>query len=198
MGHLLGYARVSTPDQELALQHDALDAAGCYKTFSDVASGAKTARPDLDNLLDQIRPGDTLVVWKLDRLGRSMQHLIDTVGMLRERGVHFRSLTEGIDTATPTGKLVFHIFAALAEFERDRIIERTQAGLAAARARGRHGGRRKSLTPRQVLTLYRMYDSREHTVAEVAETLGTSRATVYRELANRESRMPSPAGSVRA
>lgn len=191
MGHLLGYARVSTPEQDLAMQLDALDAAGCYKTFRDVASGAKTARPDLDNLLDQIRPGDTLVVWKLDRLGRSMQHLIDTVGMLRDRGVHFRSLTEGIDTATPTGKLVFHIFAALAEFERDRIIERTEAGLAAARARGRFGGRRKSLTARQVSTLLRMYDSREHTVAEIAETLGTSRATVYRELGARESQISS-------
>lgn len=194
MGHLLGYARVSTPEQDLALQLDALDAAGCWKVFRDVASGAKTARPDLDSLLDQIRPGDTLVVWKLDRLGRSMQHLIDTVGMLRDRGVHFRSLTEGIDTATPTGKLVFHIFAALAEFERDRIIERTEAGLAAARARGRFGGRRKSLTQRQVLTLYRMYDSREHTVAEIAETLGTSRATVYRELTLRESQNSSVAG----
>ncbi|WP_036405296.1 recombinase family protein [Microbispora rosea] len=194
MSHLLGYARVSTPEQDLALQLDALDAAGCYKVFRDIASGAKTARPDLDNLLDQIRPGDTLVVWKLDRLGRSMQHLIDTVEMLRERGVHFRSLTEGIDTSTPTGKLVFHIFAALAEFERARIIERTEAGLAAARARGRHGGRRKSLTQRQVLTLYRMYDSREHTVAEIAETLGTSRATVYRELELRESQNSSGAG----
>lgn len=191
MSHLLGYARVSTPEQDLALQEDALNAAGCLKVFSDVASGAKTARPDLDKLMEYLRPGDTLVVWKLDRLGRNTQHLIDTVTGLRDRGVHFRSLTEGIDTSTPTGKLVFHIFAALAEFERDRIIERTEAGLAAARARGRFGGRRRSLTPRQVRTLLEMYDSREHAVVAIAETLGTSTATVYREVERRNSQNSS-------
>src|SRR5918911_5738013 len=139
MGHLLGYARVSTGDQNLDLQRDALTAAGCYRVFADTASGALTVRPELDRLLDQLRPGETLVVWKLDRLGRSLRHLVDTVTGLAERGIGFRSLQEAIDTTTPGGKLVFHVFAALAEFERDLIRERTSAGLAAARAPGRHG-----------------------------------------------------------
>ncbi len=191
MGHLLGYARVSTPDQELALQLDELGAAGCDRIFSDVASGAKTERPELVKLLDYAREGDTIVVWKLDRLGRSLKHLVTTVESLKDRGVHFRSLREGIDTSTPAGKLVFHIFASLAEFERDLIIERTNAGLAAARARGRLGGRRRSLNPRQVQTLFAMYDSREHHVRAIAETLGTSTATVYRELERRASQKPS-------
>jgi DNA invertase Pin-like site-specific DNA recombinase len=194
MGHLLGYARISTPDQDLALQLDALDAAGCDRIFPDVASGAKTARPELEKLMDYIREGDTLVAWKLDRLGRSMKHLIDTVGALRERGIQFRSLREGIDTSTPAGKLVFHMFASLAEFERDLIIERTEAGLAAARARGRHGGRPRSLTPRQVRTLLAMHDAGGHTVAAIAETLGTSTATVYRELGRRDLQNSSATG----
>ena len=141
MGHLLGYARVSTTDQQPQLQVDALIAAGCYRVFTETASGARTDRPTLEQVLDQLRPGDTLVVWKLDRLGRSLRHLVDTVTGLAERGIGFRSLQEAIDTTTPGGKLVFHVFAALAEFERDLIRERTNAGLAAARARGRHGGR---------------------------------------------------------
>jgi DNA invertase Pin-like site-specific DNA recombinase len=136
MGHLLGYARVSTTDQQPQLQVDALQRAGCYRVFTETASGARTDRPVLEQLLDQLRPGDTLVVWKLDRLGRSLRHLVDTVTGLADRGIGFRSLQEAIDTTTPGGKLVFHVFAALAEFERDLIRERTSAGLAAARARG--------------------------------------------------------------
>jgi DNA invertase Pin-like site-specific DNA recombinase len=147
MGHLLGYARTSTTDQHLDLQIDALTVAGCYRVFTETASGARTDRPTLAQLLDQLRPGDTLVVWKLDRLGRSLRHLVDTVTGLADRGVGFRSLQESIDTTTPGGKLVFHVFAALAEFERDLIRERTTAGLTAARARGRNGGRPPVLDP---------------------------------------------------
>jgi DNA invertase Pin-like site-specific DNA recombinase len=132
MGHLLGYARVSTTDQQPQLQVDALGCAGCYRVFTKTASGAAADRPTLEQVLDQLRPGDTLVVWKLDRLGRSLRHLVDTVTGLADRGVGFRSLQEAIDTTTPGGKLVFHVFAALAEFERDLIRERTSAGLAAA------------------------------------------------------------------
>jgi DNA invertase Pin-like site-specific DNA recombinase len=138
MGHLLGYARVSTTDQHPQLQVDALTAAGCYRVFTETASGARADRPALTQVLDQLRPGDTLVVWKLDRLGRSLRHLVDTITSLADRGIGFRSLQEAIDTTTPGGKLVFHAFAALAEFERDLIRERTAAGLVAARARGRH------------------------------------------------------------
>jgi DNA invertase Pin-like site-specific DNA recombinase len=133
MGHLLGYARVSTTDQQPQLQVDALEGAGCYRVFTETGSGARTDRPILEQLLDQLRPGDTLVVWKLDRLGRSLRHLVDTVTTLADRDVEFRSLQEAIDTTTPGGKLVFHVFAALAEFERDLIRERTAAGLPAAR-----------------------------------------------------------------
>jgi DNA invertase Pin-like site-specific DNA recombinase len=121
MGHLLGYARVSTTDQQPHLQVDALQHAGCYRVFTETASGARTDRPILDQVLDQLRPGDTLVVWKLDRLGRSLRHLVDTITGLAERGIGFRSLQEAINTTTPGGKLIFHVFAALAEFERDLV-----------------------------------------------------------------------------
>ena len=136
---LLGYARVSTGDQRLDLQLDALQTAGCKRVWSDRASGSLTERPQLVQLFDHLRPGDTLVVWRLDRLGRSVRHLIDLVGELGERGVGLRSLQEGIDTTTPGGRLVFHVFSALAQFEREVIIERSRAGVAAARARGRVG-----------------------------------------------------------
>ncbi len=128
MGHLLGYARVSTADQQPRLQVDALERAGCLRVFTETGSGALADRPVLEQVLDHLRPGDTLVVWKLDRLGRSLRHLVDTVTALAERGVGFRSLQEQVDTTTPGGKLVFHVFAALAEFERDLIRERTSAG----------------------------------------------------------------------
>ncbi|MGI8608142.1 MAG: recombinase family protein [Candidatus Dormibacteria bacterium] len=182
MGHLLGYARVSTVDQNPDLQLDALKAAGCYRIFVERASGALDERRELVRILDQLRPGDTLAVWKLDRLGRSLRHLIDTVGDLEARGIGFRSLRESIDTTTPTGKLISHIFGALAEFERDLIRERTTAGLAAARARGRAGGRPSSMTPEKLAVARQMYDSREHTVATIAKTVGVSRASLYRHL----------------
>jgi len=147
MPHLLGYARVSTAEQTPDLQLDALRAAGCYRLFVDTASGALDDCPELATMLDQLWPSDTLVVWKLDWLGRSLRHLIDTIAELQRRDVGFRSLQENIDTTTPGGKLIFHIFGALAEFERDLIRQRTLAGLASARARGRTGGRPPSMTP---------------------------------------------------
>src|SRR3954467_1460073 len=140
----IGYARVSTGEQTLDLQLDALQVAGCGKVYQETASGAKADRPVLDEVLSYLRTGDTLVVWRLDRLGRSLKHLIEVVAALAERGIGFKSLTEQIDTTTPGGKLIFHVFGALAEFERDLIQERTQAGLAAARARGRLGADRRS------------------------------------------------------
>jgi DNA invertase Pin-like site-specific DNA recombinase len=185
MAHLLGYARISTGDQHPDLQVDALKAAGCYRVFVDTASGSLAARPALDQVIDQLRPGDTLAVWKLDRLGRSLRHLVDTIAALADRGVGFRSLQEAIDTTTPGGKLVFHIFAALAEFERDLIRERTTAGLAAARARGRTGGRPAVMTRPNRLAR-EMYASRQYTVAAIASTLGVSRASIYRHLGDLE------------
>jgi DNA invertase Pin-like site-specific DNA recombinase len=184
MGHLLGYARVSTTDQQPHLQVDALERAGCYRVFTEAASGARADRPVLEQLLDQLRPGDTLVVWKLDRLGRSLRHLVEIVTGLVERGVGFRSLQEQVDTTTPAGKLVFHVFAALAEFERDLVRERTSAGLAAARARGRRGARPSVLTGHKLQVAQEMYASRQYTVAAIAKTLGVSRASIYRHLSN--------------
>jgi DNA invertase Pin-like site-specific DNA recombinase len=194
MGHLLGYARVSTTDQQPHLQVDALKHAGCYRVFTETASGACTDRPVLDQVLDQLRPGDTLVVWKLDRLGRSLRHLVDTVTDLAERGIGFRSLQESIDTTTPGGKLIFHIFAALAEFECDLVRERTSAGLAAARARGRHGGRPPVLTGSRLQVARELYASGQYTVAAIAKTLGVSRASIYRHLSKADRRLGLPAG----
>ena len=178
----LGYARVSTLQQDEALQRDALEVAGCERIFVDKASGKLESRPALDALLDQARPGDTVVVWRLDRLGRSLRHLLETVADLEHRGVAFVSLTENIDTSTPGGKLVFHLFGALAEFERDLIRERTLAGLAAARARGRTGGRPTVWTAEKRRTAHAMFQSGEHDVAGIARVLGVSRASVYRVL----------------
>jgi DNA invertase Pin-like site-specific DNA recombinase len=183
----IGYARVSTQDQNLELQLDALRADGCEKLFEDKASGTRTARPGLDKALEHAREGDTIVVWRLDRLGRSLKHLIEVVSGLQERGVGFRSLRESIDTTNSGGKLIFHVFGALAEFERDLIQERTQAGLAAARARGRKGGRPKKLTKAKTQLLYRLYDEREHTVAEICKILGISKPTLYKYLERRDS-----------
>jgi DNA invertase Pin-like site-specific DNA recombinase len=182
VGDLLGYARVSTTEQDASLQKDALKAAGCLKIFTDKASGSLDHRPQLDRLLDQLRPGDTIVVWRLDRLGRSLKHLIQLIEDLAEKGVGFRSLTEGMDTTTAGGKLIFSIFGALAEFERSLIRERTVAGLAAARARGRVGGRPPKMTPDKVRVARQLYDARELTVEQIAETIGVSRKTVYRHL----------------
>lgn len=180
-GTLLGYARVSTVEQALSLQTDALTAAGCTRLFTDTASGAKADRPGLNALLDYARSGDTLAVWKLDRLGRSVSHLIATVQDLDQRGIGFRSLTEGIDTTSSGGKLVFHIFGAMAEFERDLIRERTRAGLAAARSRGRVGGRPVVLTPALLADAQALLDAGRG-VPEVARTLGVGRSTLYRRL----------------
>jgi DNA invertase Pin-like site-specific DNA recombinase len=177
---LIGYARVSTLDQTLALQQDALTAAGCEHIYADTVSGSITDRPGLTQALSHLRPGDTLVVWRLDRLGRSLSHLIETVRQLQDRGVGFRSLQEQIDTTTSGGKLVFHVFGALAEFERDLIKERTHAGLQAARARGRLFGRPHALTAQQVKQLQSLAKDERNTVAEICETLGISRATYYR------------------
>jgi len=180
MGHLLGYARVSTAEQEPALQRDALLAAGCARVWVDVASGSRDDRPQLAAVLEQLLSGDTLVVWRLDRLGRSLRHLIDTVTALDERGVGFRSLQESIDTTTSGGRLVFHLFGALAEFERDLIRDRTLAGLEAARQRDR-GGRPTAMTPAKQRQAERMYVD-ETPVSEIAAVLGVGRATVYRSL----------------
>lgn len=183
VGDLIGYARVSTAEQDLALQVDALETAGCRRVFRDVASGALDRRPELDHALDHLRCGDTLVVWRLDRLGRSLRHLIETVGALAERGVGFKSLTEHLDTTSPGGKLVFHVFAALAEFERELIRERTMAGLEAARARGRKGGRPPAMTAEKIALARQLYDAKTHTIAEITRVLGVSRGTLYRALA---------------
>ena len=175
----IGYARVSTEDQNLNLQRDALEKAGCELIFDDQVSGTKDRRPGLEQALSHLRAGDTLVVWRLDRLGRSLRHLIDTVTELQEKGIGFKSLTESIDTTTSGGKLVFHIFGALAEFEREIIRERTNAGLQSARARGRRGGPKHKLTPKQVAIARQLWDSNTP-VKEICETLGISRATFYR------------------
>ncbi len=182
MAHLLGYARVSTTEQNPDLQVDELTAAGCWRVWTDHASGALDRRPQLDAVLEQLRPGDTLVVWRLDRLGRSLRHLIEVVTGLDERGVGFRSLRENIDTTTAGGRLVFHLFGALAQFEREIIRDRTVAGLTAARARGRVGGRPSKLTAEQVRQARRMYDARELTVEQIGDVLGVSRTSIYRAL----------------
>ena len=181
VGYAVGYARVSTSDQDAALQHDALTEAGCARIYTDSASGALAERPQLAAALDHLHPGDTLVVWRLDRLGRSLRHLIETVEQLEQRGVGFRSLRESIDTTTPGGRLVFHVFGALAEFERELIRERTMAGLAAARARGRVGGRPLAMTPAKLRQAKAMRGE-GRSVSEIAEVIGVGRATIYRHL----------------
>src|SRR5664279_3429490 len=183
---LIGYARVSTQDQHLHLQQDALKNAGCSKIFTDTISGATIERKGLDEALEYLRTGDTLVVWRLDRLGRSLKHLIETISHLQEKGIAFKSLTESIDTGTSGGKLIFHIFGALAEFERNLIRERTQAGLAAARARGRTGGRPKSqLADTKKLALARkMYQDKTIPVKDILTNLGLKKTTFYKYLKN--------------
>lgn len=179
---LIGYARVSTQDQNESLQVDALREVGCERVFLDKASGTVVDRPELTAALAYLREGDVLVTWRLDRLGRSLKHLVQVVGDLEDRNVGFQSLTESIDTTTPTGRLVFHVFASLAQFERELIRERTMAGLAAARERGRMGGRKPSLSPAKVRLARHMYDEQTMTVSQIAETLNVSRATIYRHL----------------
>ncbi len=178
----VGYARVSTLDQKLALQKDALAKAGCKKLFTDIASGATDARKGLIEAISYVREGDVLVVWRLDRLGRSLRHLIDTVNDLSKRGVAFKSLQEQIDTTTSGGKLIFHVFDALAEFERDLISERTQAGLHAARARGRKGGRPSKVTTKKLSMAQKLLSDEKNSIDDVCHTLRISRATLYRHL----------------
>jgi len=177
----VGYARVSTQDQDLSLQLDALAAAGCAKVFEDHASGARADREGLQAALDYVRDGEVLVVWKLDRLGRSLPHLIETVTELAKRGVGFRSLTEAIDTTTPGGRLIFHIFGALGQFERDLIQERTRAGLAAATARGRKGGRKPAVTEEK-LRRAREHIAKGLTVREAAMRVKVGKTALYKAL----------------
>src|SRR5437763_1940108 len=175
---LIGYARVSTQDQTLHLQKDALEKIGCSKIFTDTISGAKEERKGLEEALAYVREGDTLVVWKLDRLGRSLKHLIETITKLNNRKIGFQSITEHIDTTTSGGKLIFHIFGALAEFERDIIRERTKAGLQAARARGKVGGRRKSLDAKKASIAQALYNDKTNAIADICKTLNISRTTL--------------------
>ncbi len=182
----IGYARVSTTNQKLEPQVDALKAAGCETVFEDVISGAKAERPGLNEALAFLRRGDTLVVWKLDRLGRSMKHLVETVTDLGDRDVGFRSLTEGVDTTTTGGTLVFHLFGALAQFERDLIVERTQAGLKAAVTRGRKGGRKPVVTPKK-LEQAKAHISDGLTVREAAARLKVSKTSLYNALRDKKT-----------
>ena len=180
---LIGYARVSTQDQTLNLQKDALEKIGCTKIFTDTISGAATERKGLDEAITFLRDGDTLVVWRLDRLGRSLKHLIETINTLTGRNIGFKSITENIDTTTSGGKLIFHVFGALAEFERDLIRERTQAGLQAARARGRFGGRPRVAalnSPKKVAMAQALFNDKTNSIADICKTLRVSRATLYR------------------
>ena len=177
----VGYARISTAEQDLGLQTDALSAAGCERIFTDQASGAQDARPGLDAALSFLRPGDTLVTWKLDRLGRSLPHLIATVKALDAQGIGFRSLTESIDTTTPGGRLIFHIFGALGQFERDLILERTRAGLKAAAARGRTGGRKPVLST-NLLESAKKLIGQGLSVREAAARLKVGKTTLYQGL----------------
>jgi DNA invertase Pin-like site-specific DNA recombinase len=177
----IGYARVSTREHHPALQHDAPAAAGCAKVFTDVAGEAGADRPQLAAALAHLRPGNVLTVWQLDRLGRNMRHPIDTVTALHERGVRFRSLRESIDTTNAAGRLVFHVFAALAEFERDLLRERTSAGLtaiASRRARGRAGGRPRKTTPEKITAAGQVYASHDFTVGQIAGASGVTRGTI--------------------
>src|SRR5712692_1851546 len=186
----IGYVRVSKQEQHEALQIDALKEAGCEKWFVDKITGSKAERKGLNEALAYLRPGDTLVVWKLDRAGRALPHLIELLKDLQGRGIEFVSLTEQIDTTTPGGKLIFHLMGALAEFERDLIRERTNAGLAAARARGRRGGRPKAfLTTAQLAMAKTLFADKSRSIPDICKTLGVSRSTLYRYM------KMSPAGA---
>ncbi len=181
---LIGYARVSTADQYLSMQEDALKSAGCEDVYTDVVSGVKTARPGLHSALSHLRKGDMLVVWRLDRLGRSLAHLIQTIKDLSEKGIGFKSLQENIDTTTSGGQLIFHIFGALAQFERELIRERTNAGLKAARVRGRMGGRPVQLNKQEIRKLKKHYDKDDLSVMEICKLFNITKPTLYRYLKN--------------
>jgi DNA invertase Pin-like site-specific DNA recombinase len=189
---LIGYARVSTEDQHLDLQRDALMRAGCERLYEDKQSGVRADRPGLASALDAARAGDTLVIWRLDRLGRSLKDLIQLVERLETQGVGLKSLTENVDTTSSGGKLVFHLFGALAEFERSLIRERTQAGLSAARARGRQGGRPKALDPAKRQLALRLYREQRHPVGELCRLMGISKTTLYAYLDEAEGLTRGP------
>ena len=176
---LIGYARVSTHDQNLDLQKDALEKAGCKKIYVEQMSGSSRIRPELEKTLEMLRNGDTLVVWRLDRLGRSLKHLIELISKLEQREIGFKSLMESMDTTTSGGKLIFHIFGALAEFEHNLIKERTSAGLAAARARGRNGGRPLKLDEKKRGLAIKLYNERERSIKEICQIMGVSKPTLY-------------------
>jgi DNA invertase Pin-like site-specific DNA recombinase len=178
----VGYARVSRQDQNPQMQRSELEAAGCEQIFEERISSRKESRAELQRALEYCRQGDVLVVWKLDRLGRSLKELLELMGELQKRGVEFRSLRESLDTTTPAGKLVFHVFASLAEFERDIIRERTMAGLEAARVRGKEGGRKRVMDQRKVALAARLMRDRDVPISEVCGAVGVSRATLYRYL----------------
>lgn len=180
MNQRIGYARVSTDDQHLDLQRDALRLAGVSSIYEEAASGKTAVRQELDHCLKALRAGDTLVVWRLDRLGRSLPDLVQIVASLEEKGIGFESITEKIETTSVAGKLVFHVFAALAEFERNLIRERTQAGLLAARVRGRSGGRKPKLDARQIREIRRLMLNPEISVSQLAERYKVSRTTIYK------------------
>lgn len=180
---LIGYARVSTAEQNIDLQLDALKSAGCQKIFSDIGvSGSRASRPGLDQALEHLREGDVLVTWRMDRVGRSTRNILALVDDLQARAIEFRSLTEEISTTGPTGKLLLTLIAALAEMERAVLVERTQAGLAAARARGRVGGRKRSLSPKQDKAIRTIYESRQAPISEIATTFNVSQPTIWRSL----------------
>jgi len=176
---LIGHARISTNDQNLDMQRDALKKTGCEKVFVEQMSGGLDSRPELARTIKLFQKDDTLVVWRLDRLGRSLKHLIELTAELEEKGIGLRSLTEAIDTATASGKLTFHIFGALAEFERNLIRERTQVGLAAARAKGRKGGRPPALDDQEREEAIRLYSAKKHSVKEICQMMGISKPTLY-------------------
>jgi len=182
MGKRIGYARVSTDDQKLDLQRDALTKAGCEIIYEECRSGRNTERPELEQCLKALREGDTLVVWRLDRLGRSLSDLVQIIGRLEQRHISFESITEKIETGSATGKLIFHVFAALSEFERNLIRERTAAGLKAARARGRNGGRPRALSEKQVREIRLLLSDPETRVQDVAQRYRVSRTTIYKYL----------------
>ncbi len=187
---LIGYARVSTQDQNLDLQTTALKSAGCERIFEDKLSGTRRDRPGLERALDGLRKGDTLVVWKLDRLGRSVKDLVELVGDLEKRGVHFRSVTDAIDTSTPAGRFFFHVMASLAQMERELLVERTRAGLDAAKAQGRVGGRKAKMTPSKVEVARKLLDAGV-LPKDVAANLGVSVPTLYRWIPASETNDPS-------
>lgn len=184
----IGYARVSTKEQNLTLQLDALKKEGCKKVFEEKISGAKADRPELRKMIDQLREGDVIITWKLDRLGRSLRDLVNLVNEIQDKGAGLKSLNDSIDTTTPHGKLTFHLFASLAEFERDIIRERTKAGLEAARARGRKGGRPKGLSKEaqdKAMVAETLYKQGEMSVTEICKHLNIARSTLYKYLRHR-------------